>query len=129
MSDKTKVAQYIQLRDYKKAAKAEFDKGMERVNQAMEKIEGEFLKELVDNEVNSISTDAGTFYRLSRSSCSVKDRDEFFRWVIENRELELMDIRANKKLVKEKMEKGIEVPGVNYSEILQVGIRRGKNDE
>ena len=40
-----------------------------------------------------------------------------------------MDIRANTKLVKEQMEKGVEVPGVNYSEITQVGIRRGKDSE
>jgi len=59
----------------------------------------------------------------------VKDRDEFIRWVIENRELECMDIRANTKLVKEQMEKGVEVPGVKYSEIVQVGIRRGEDSE
>ncbi|NCF69104.1 MAG: hypothetical protein GWP61_24360 [Chloroflexi bacterium] len=129
MSDKERVAQYVKLRDYKKAAEAEFKKSMERVNSAMAKLEGEFLAELIEMDVNSINTDAGTFYKRTRNSCSVKDRDAFFKWVIENRELECMDIRANTKLVKEQMEKGVEVPGVNYSEIIQVGIRRGNDDE
>jgi hypothetical protein len=129
MSDKERVAQYVQLRDYKKAANDEFKKGMKRVEDAIAKLEGEFLSQLIEQDVKSISTDAGTFYKRTRESCSVKDRDAFFRWVIENRELECMDIRANTKLVKEQMEKGVEVPGVNYSQIVQVGIRRGKEDE
>ncbi len=129
MSDNERVAQYVKLRDYKKAANAEFKKSMVRVDEAMAKIEGEFLQQLIESDSNSISTDAGTFYKKTRNSCSVKDRDEFFRWVIENRELELMDIRANTKLVKEKLDKGVDVPGVNYSEITQVGIRRGTDNE
>jgi len=129
VSDKERVAQYVQLRDYKKAADAAFKESMTRVNSAIAKLEGEFLAQLIEQDVKSINTDAGTFYKRTRSSCSVKDRDEFFRWVIENRELECMDIRANTKLVKEQMEKGVEVPGVKYSEIVQVGIRRGEDSE
>lgn len=129
MSDKERVAQYVQLRDYKKKAEAMFKESMTRVNSAITKLEGEFLSELIERDANSINTDSGTIYKRTRNSCSVKDRDAFFRWVIENRQLECMDIRANTKLVKEQMEKGVEVPGVNYSEITQVGIRRGKDSE
>lgn len=131
MSDKTskeKIAQYVKLRDYKTAAKKEFDKSMERVTEAMKKLEGEFLQALLEDEQESIKTAAGTVYQLRRSSCSVKDRDVFFQWARDNDQLDAMDIKANKTAVRKLLGKGIEVPGVNYSEIIQVGIRRGDEE-
>lgn len=127
-SIREKIAQYVQLRDYKAAAKKEFDKGMARVNEAMEKLEGEFLKELIESEQESARTSAGTIYRLSRANCSVKDRDEFYQWAQSTGNVDVMDIKANKTAVRKLLEKGVVVPGVNFSEIIQVGIRRGDEE-
>lgn len=124
-----KIAQYVKLRDYKKAAKAEFDKSMERVNEAMRKLEGDFLTELVDNDQESVRTKSGTVYRKTQSSCSVKDRDAFYSWAVSTDNAEAMDIRANKTNVRKLLSKGVEVPGVNFSQIIQVGVRRGDEDE
>lgn len=124
-SIKEKIAQYVQLRDYKAAAKKEFDKSMARVNEAMEKLEGEFLKELIESEQESARTSAGTIYRLARANCSVKDRDEFYQWAQSTGNIDAMDIKANKTAIRKLLEKGVVVPGVNFSEIIQVGIRRG----
>jgi hypothetical protein len=127
-SMKEKIAQYVQLRDYKTAAKKEFEKGLERVTEAMKKLEGEFLTELLESEQESARTAAGTIYRLKRSSCSVKDRDEFFQWATSTENVDAMDIKANKTAVRKLLGKGVVVPGVNFSEIIQVGIRRGDEE-
>lgn len=124
-----KIAQYVKLRDYKDAAKKEFTKGMDRVTEAMTKLEGEFLTHLNDSGTNSVNSDSGTAYKIPRSSCTVKDRDEFFRFAVKERNFDVLDIRANKKVVKELMDEGTEVPGVKFTQSVQIGIRRGKDSE
>lgn len=128
MSDiNEKISQYVQLRDYKDAAKKEFDKSMDKVKQAMTKLESEFLEHLNDSGTNSANGDAGVVYKIQRSSCSVKDRDEFFKFAVKSRHLDALDIRANKKIIKELMDDGVEVPGVKFSQSVQIGIRRGQD--
>lgn len=123
---KLKVEQYVQLRDYKKQADTEFKESMTRVNEAMKKLEGELMKGLDAEGVESIRADTGTAYIKTQTSASVKDREEFLKFVFTTKNLELLDVRANKKIVRELGEQGTVVPGVNYTEIKQVGVRRGK---
>jgi hypothetical protein len=125
----TKIGQYVKLRDYKEQAKKEFDESMKRVNDAMKKLEGEFLNALNEGELNSINTPMGTAYKIHRSSCTVKDRDDFFRFAVQTRRLDALDIRANKKIVREILGEGVEVPGVKFTESIQIGIRRGEENE
>jgi hypothetical protein len=124
-----KIMQYVQLRDYLDEAKKEFNTSMDRVKQAMAKLESEFATHLNDTGSNSANTDAGTIYKIERTSATVKDRDEFFKFAIKGRHLEAMDIRANKKIVKELLDQGVEVPGVKFTQSTQIGIRRGKESE
>ena len=121
-----KIKQYVQLRDYLDEAKKEFNTSMDRVKKAMSKLESEFATHLNDTGSNSANTDAGTIYKIERSSATVQDRDEFFKFAIKGRHLEAMDIRANKKIVRELLDQGVEVPGVKFTQSTQIGIRRGK---
>lgn len=120
-----KVAAYIKLRDHKRAAEDEFKKSMERVNSAMEKLEGELLQHLMDTGASSLSADGiGTVYRNTRTSASVQNRDEFFAWAMECG-VEAMDIKANAAFVKEYMtDHGVVVPGVKLTMVDTVGVRR-----
>lgn len=121
-----KVEQYIQLRDYKKKADDEFKGSMTRVNEAMKKLEGELMAALDASGGTSQAGVSGTVYIKTQNSASVKDREEFLRFVFSTKNLELLDVRANKKIVRELGEQGTAVPGVNYTEIKQIGVRRGK---
>lgn len=123
-----KINQYVKLRDYKKNADAEFKKSMERVNAGMKKLEGELMKALDDLGADSLSGDSGTVYIRTQNSASVKDRDEFLRFVFQTKNLELLDVRANKKIVRELGVQGTVVPGVTYTEVKQVGVRRGTEE-
>lgn len=118
------VEQYIVLRDHKKAADAEFKKSMERVNLAMEKLEAQLLQALQDLGADSIACDAGTVYRNTQNSATVKDVEVFREWVVAQDNWDVVDLRANKVAVQQLLEQGTEVPGVKFTSVHTVGVRR-----
>ena len=120
-----KVATYIKLRDYKKAKSDEFKKSMERVELAMEKLEGELLSGLDDVGANSLASDVGTVYKKTEVSCSVEDPSAFRDFVEQNSNWAAVDLRANKTFVREMMEKeGSTPPGIKVTTMVNVGVRR-----
>lgn len=126
MNSEERIAMYVKLRDHKQAAKKEFDRGMERVNQAMEKLEADMMADMHQLGLKSLPTEAGTAYLKTTATASVKDRDAFLDWVLSNENYELLDVKANKTVVRELFNNGTDVPGVNYAEVETVGVRRGK---
>lgn len=126
MNTQEKVANYIRLRNHKKQADIQFKASMERVNAAMKKLEAELMADIQASGSTSISSDTGTVFIKVQSSASVKDRDAFFKFVFETKNLELLDARANKAIVRELHKAGTVVPGVNYTEIQQIHVRKGK---
>ena len=127
MNSQEKIEKYVKLRDYKKAADAEFKLSMARVNEAIAKLEAELMEDINESGGNSLSGPNGTAYIKTQTSASVKDREEFLKFVFTTKNLELLDARANKGIVRELGAKGTVVPGVTYTEVKQVGIRRGKS--
>ncbi len=126
MNTQEKVANYIRLREHKKLADSQYKESMTRVNAAMKKLEAELMQDIADSGGTSLAGDHGTVYIKTMSSASVKDRDAFFRFVFDTKNLELLDARANKAVVRELHAKGTVVPGVNYTEVQTVGVRKGK---
>jgi hypothetical protein len=118
------VRNFIRLRDHKKAAEEEFKKSMERVNQGMAKLEALMLDHLSQSGANSINTDHGTVYILERTSATVKDRDAFIQYVVDNNAWDALDVKANKPFIKAQLDEGVVVPGVNFSSVNTVGVRR-----
>lgn len=120
----TKVEQFIKLRDHKTAAKKAFDKSMERINLAMDKLEGEILGGLQEIGAKNIKTEAGTAYINTQASATVKDRPAFEEWAQATGNTGAMDIRANKAAIRDLLNDGEEVPGVVYNERVTIGVRR-----
>jgi hypothetical protein len=120
------VSHYIRLRDYKKAADEEYKKSMERVNQAMDKLESQLLAHLQETGAQSLACAQGTVYRNTQYSASVESRDTFMEWVLADPErLEALDVKANKTFVKDMAnEKGEVPPGVKFTQMHTVGVRR-----
>lgn len=118
------VELYIKLRDYKKNAEDEFKKSLERTVQGMEKLESMILAHLNENGLDNIKCGAGTAYRKTDYSVTVKDREAFLKFIQESGLWDLLDARANKKFVREYTETTAVVPGVELSSISSVGVRR-----
>lgn len=127
MNIREKVANYVRLRDYKKQADDEFKKSMERVNLAMKKLEAELLDHLNQTGAKSFASDAGTAYINKKFSATVEDRIAFLKFLAANNRWDLLDVRANKPGVQELTEAGVAVDGVKVSEVITVGVRRGKS--
>lgn len=119
------VANYIRLRDYKKAADDEYKKSMEKVNSAMEKLEGQLLQHLDAAGAQSLACDKGTVYRNTQVSATVEDRNAFRDWVLQTENWEAVDLKANKTFVRQLAEdEGVVPPGVKYTQMHTVGVRR-----
>jgi hypothetical protein len=115
---------YLGLRDAKKAADEAFKKSMERTNAGMEKLEGMLLQKLEELGADSLSCPKGTVYRNTQNSATVQDKPAFRAWVEEQGNWDAVDLRANKVAIKQLLDAGVEVPGVKYTSIHTVGVRR-----
>ena len=120
----TKVEQFIKLRDHKTKAKKAFDDSMSRINEAIDKLEGEILAKLQEEGLQNAKSPVGTAYINKMASCTVNDRDAFEEWAEVTGNRGAMDIRANKKVIRELLAEGEEVPGVSFNERVTIGVRR-----
>lgn len=118
------TAYYIRLRDKKKEAEDALKESLKPIAEAMERLENEMLSRLHQQGVDSAKTEAGTAYINVKDSVSVKDRDEFLAHVVSTEQWELLDVKCNKTVFKELADSGEEIPGVKYTSIEKVGVRR-----
>lgn len=119
------VDRYVQLRDLKKEKKEEYDRAVENIDIAMERIENFFIKSLTAQGMESVKTGSGTVYLTSKTSATVADRDKFLEYVRENDEWAMLDVKVNKTAVKEYRDANQDLPpGVGWSEIKAAGVRR-----
>jgi len=120
------VEAYIKLRDKKEAAQAEFKKSLEGTNKIMGMLEGILLEKLQELGVDSLSAKGiGVVYRNTQHSATVEDKAAFREFVESTNNWDVCDLRANKVAVREMLEAGDPVPGVKFTSVHTVGIRRG----
>lgn len=118
------IAYYVSIRDAKEKAAEAFKKETERMNAALAKLEGILQDKLDELGLESFNSAAGTAYTKMRNSCTVNDRETFYEWCVDNDELGAMDIKANAKAVRELLNEGVEVPGVKFTSMKTIGVRR-----
>lgn len=119
------VKGYIKLRDRKVKLKKEQMDELRPITDKMVILENWLLRDLQTRKVESQKTAEGTAFISTMSAATVKDRDAFFKYVIENEQWDLLENRVSKTVVRDHLEDtGEVVPGVNYSETVVVRIRR-----
>ena len=122
------AALYVELRDQIAALKADLAEKLKPYQKGLEDLDAILLKALQDQGAKSIKTASGTVYQRIERSATIKDRKAFSEYVIRTGEYDLIDWRANKVGVFAHMEKNaVEVPGVNTSAFMAIGVRRGNN--
>ncbi len=122
------VKVYVKMRDTRTANKRAFEEADEILKAKMEKIEGQLHKFLLDNQIDSVNTPAGTVYRQEEITPTGSDWAAFYDWVKENDAFDALERRIKKTFVKEYMEQhdGGIPPGVSVYREYVVRIRRGK---
>jgi hypothetical protein len=120
------TARYVELRDSKKKYE---DSHKEHVRESfsdeMDEIETRLLAFLQNSGGDSHRTPSGTAYRYTATSVTLADAREFQRHVVGAEAWGLLEWRANKGAVQELVEaKQPLPPGINYSQIIKLGVRR-----
>ena len=122
-----RTEQYIQVRDMLKALEKEYDEKRKPWLEIKEKLEGIISSFLDTNKLDTVKTKHGTCYTSTRHTATLADPDAFMRYVVENKEFDLLDRRANASAVREFVEKNKSLPpGCNLNALRSLGVRRGK---
>lgn len=119
------VAAFVKLRDHKNKIQKRHKEELAPVNEKLDRLSGWLQNDLLQRKVQSQKTAAGTAYLSTDSSATVKDRDEYLKFVIENEMWDLLENRVSKTAVRDYLEEHGEVPpGVNYVTTQVVRVRR-----
>jgi hypothetical protein len=126
----TRVAQYVKLRDLIRDKETSFKEYIKPYKEALDGLNNLLLNHLNSVGGNSVATDAGTVYRTEKKSASLSDPAAFMAYVITNDAYDLLDRKANVTAVEAYIrENGAQPPGVNFSSIYVVGVRRPNGGE
>jgi hypothetical protein len=119
------VAAYVKLRDMKAARAKQFKEEIAKIEEAMDKLDARLLAHLQAANAESIRTEAGTFFKTTKTSATVADWDSFLAYVLANEAYHMLEKRVAKQGVVEfKEEKNDLPPGVDWREVQTIGVRR-----
>jgi len=120
------VAFYVELRDRKRALKDKLKEDLKPIDDGLLKLEAMLLQHMQDTKAQSIRTESGTCYQYIKRSATVGDRKAFQDFVVEHGLYDLLNWIANPKQVFDWIkENRSDVPGVNASSFMTIGVRRG----
>ena len=121
------VAVYINLRQQKRDLAEAMKVKLEPIDKTMKSVEAECLRRMQEDGADSVKTPEGTVYQKMHTNLSVSDRSAFFEWLKSTNEWEMADLRASKRVIRERVEGGGELPpGLNMTQILSVGFQAPK---
>lgn len=119
------VRQVVLLRDRLKEADDAHKEKTKVAREHKDRLETALLERLNAIGGDSVKTPSGTVYRTTKRSASIADGDAFKTFVQENEMFDLVDWRANAVAVGDFIEEHqAPPPGVNYSTMFTVGVRR-----
>lgn len=120
-----RVGQYVAVRDAIKALEERHAAEKLKLVQLRDYLEIKITKFLAANNLDNIKTAAGTAHFTTRWTASLADPDLFMKFVIDSKQFDLVERRANSTAVKDYVEKNNALPpGCNLNAIQSLGVRR-----
>lgn len=120
-----RLAQYVRVREERKLLKKAYEVKDEPWKETENLLLAWLLKYLTGNGLDNIKTKVGTAFLTQKYTASLKDPDEFMKFVIANNRFDLMDRKANTTAVRDYLkEKGELPPGANLSAHQTVGVHK-----
>jgi len=121
-----RVGQYVQLRDNIKEIEARHKEELAPFKDALEQLGNLLLSHLNSTKTDSARSKSGTAFKTTKHSATLADKQKFWDYVESTEQWELLDFKANVTAVGAFIEERRELPpGVNYSSIETVNVRRG----
>lgn len=121
------IEKYVQVRDKKAELKKAYEEQARKFDAALEKMEGMILQIFDETGQDSAKTQFGTAYVSTRASATVADREAFLGWVLQDPAERTIFLENRVSKVAVEQYKGVHddlPPGINWSSILTVGVRR-----
>jgi len=121
-----RVAQYVKLRDLIKKMDDAHKEKIKPAKETLEKLNGVMLAHLTSIGADSVATAAGTVSKTTKKSASIADMSTFWTYVVTQGDFDMVDKKANPTRVEEYIlaNGGVPPPGVNFSQVDLVGVRR-----
>ncbi len=117
---------HINIRDARAALKKQFDDSDADLKASQERLEAAMLDHLNKHGMESVRTEAGTFYRQQDIKPSGADWQALYDWIKEHDAWDALERRIKKTFISEYMEahQGELPPGVNVHREFVIRVRR-----
>lgn len=124
-TDEQLVGRFIELRDWLAAEDEAHTARLAPSKGAMQAIEGELHRRLIDRKATAGSTENGTFYTTTTLTARVADREAFLEYVFSNNLRDMIAASVTKDSVKAFQEAhNSDPPGVASQWITKLTVRR-----
>jgi hypothetical protein len=122
----TKV--YLKIKAERDKLSAEYKEADDELVSQQDKIRSALLGYLKENDLKSVKTDAGTFYRTVKQKYWTSDWENMHKFILEHEVPEFLDKRLNQKNVKEFLEENPDLlpKGLNVDAEFALTIRKSK---
>ena len=120
----TKV--YLKIKAERDKLSAEYKEADDELVSQQDKIRSALLGYLKENDLKSVKTDAGTFYRTVKQKYWTSDWENMHKFILEHEVPEFLDKRLNQKNVREFLEEHPDLlpKGLNVDAEFALTIRK-----
>tara|TARA_R100000544_G_C2226325_1_gene60981 strand:+ start:951 stop:1406 length:456 start_codon:yes stop_codon:yes gene_type:complete len=117
---------YLKIKAERERLSTEFRETDDKLVSEQNKIKGALLDYLKENDIKSVKTDAGTFYRTVKQKYWTNDWENMHKFILEHEVPEFLDKRLNQKNVKEFLEEHPDLlpKGLNVDAEFALTIRK-----
>ena len=117
---------YLKIKDKREKLSAEFREADEKLISQQNKIKSALLGYLKENDIKSVKTDVGTFYRTVKQKYWTSDWESMHKFILEHEVPEFLDKRLNQKNVREFLEENPDLlpKGLNVDSEYALTIRK-----
>lgn len=129
MEDKDRLGKltkaYINIRTRRTEIAAEFKKEDDGLKEQQDKIKATLLEFCKENNIDSVRTEAGVFYRSQKRRYWTSDWESMHKFILEHEAPEFLEKRLNQTAVKEFLEENPDTlpPGLNVQSEYTISIR------
>lgn len=122
------VSAYIKVRDKKNEVTQELKEREAEYDQKLDIIKAALLEHCQDTGVESVRTEAGTFYRTVKKRFWTSDWEALNQFILEHEAVDLLEKRIHQGNMKSFLEENPDLlpPGVNADSEYTVNVRRAK---
>lgn len=117
---------YIKIKNERAKNKAEFDEVDNVLKEKQEKIKSAMLEYLKENDIESVKTKTGTFYRTVKDKYWTSDWESMYKFVLEHETPEFFTKSLNQGNVKQFLEENPDVfpAGLNIDSQYTLSVRK-----